>query len=172
MKVAHTHRGTAGASLFSAARCFTILAVLAIAAFAAPYAEAAPGASPAGHAAQTVAVNERVATRLTSHKGTTVLNEQGQGSGTFKCSLTLQIKISYTSATISFLCALTSGTLSGSGSTSFVVAGDVSHFNGTIAITHGTGKYSHASARSLHIQGTLQRSNYSLSATVAGSMSN
>jgi hypothetical protein len=132
---------------------------------------ATSSASPVARSAQTITVNERVVTHLTSHHGTSILNEQGQGSGTFKCFLTLQIKISYTNATISFLCNLSGGSMTGSGSTSFIVAGSISHFNGAITITHGTGRYSHASARSLHIQGILQRNSYSLSATVAGSMS-
>jgi hypothetical protein len=115
-------------------------------------------------------INESVRTHLVKHQGTTILDEQGQGSGTFDCPLTVQFVISYTRATVTFTCQTSSGTISGRGSTSFYVAGAIAYFNGSIPTVHGTGRYSRAAARDLSIKGTLRRGSYALSAQVSGTL--
>jgi hypothetical protein len=130
-----------------------------------------PQGSYTATAARQISVNETSHLRLVTHHGTQVLNEQGSSSGTPGGSLNVHISISYTQATISFTAYPSGGTLSGRGEASFYARGAIAHFQGTVSVTHGTGKYSHASARSLHIEGTLERErNYALNLKVTGSM--
>lgn len=121
-------------------------------------------------ASSTRVVNESVQAHLVKHQGTTILDEQGQGGGTFNCPLTVQFVITYTHATVTFTCHANGGTISGRGITSFYVAGAMAHFNGSIPTVHGTGRYSGAAGRGLNIKGTLQRGSYRLSAQVSGTL--
>ena len=120
-------------------------------------------------AAQALTVNERSNLRLVSHHSG-VLYEQGSSSGTPGGRLTVQIKISYTQASITFVAYPSGGTLSGRGQASFYAEGSIAHFNGSVAITHGTGRYASASASRLHIEGTFQRRTYAMSLAVSGKM--
>lgn len=120
-------------------------------------------------AARAQSVNETAQLRLVSHhRG--ILNEQGQTAGTPGGLLRVSLTISYTEATITFTQSPSGGTLSGGGKASFYARGSIAHFTGSVSITRGTGRYAHASAKSLHIQGTFQRSNYALSLKVNGKM--
>ena len=130
---------------------------------------ASPPASVAqsAHAARTLSVHESIQAHLVSHRGTTVLNEQGRGSGTFSCPMVIALKITYTQATVTFTCSTSKGAISGRGVTAYYAAGHTAHFSGAVAVTSGSGSYAHASG-SVHIAGTLTRGSYSLSATVTG----
>jgi hypothetical protein len=122
--------------------------------------------------AGTQSVNETIRASMVSHHGTTSINDKGSGSGTYACRpLTVQISISGdTEASISFICTTRSGSMSGRGNTSFAASGQTATFNGNLSITHGTGEFAHASAAGLHIQGTLARHSYALSARVTGTI--
>jgi hypothetical protein len=120
------------------------------------------------HTARTLSVHESIHAHLVSHRGTTVLNEQGRGSGTFSCPMVIDLKITYTQATVTFTCSTSKGSISGRGVTAYYAAGHTAHFSGAVAVTGGSGSYAHASG-SVHIAGTLTRGSYSLSATVTGS---
>lgn len=115
-------------------------------------------------ARRTEVVRESVNAQLTGHKGATELIERGSASGTFKCALTISIKLAYTRARIAFYC----GNLSGSGNTTYYVSGRTSYFRGTLVITHGSGQYRHSVGSRLSIAGTLHRGTYSLSGRVEG----
>jgi hypothetical protein len=127
-------------------------------------------ASSKGHpltaktARRTEMVRESVSAQLTGHKGATELIERGSASGTFKCTLTITIKLAYTRARITFYC----GNLAGSGNTAFYVSGRTSYFHGALVITHGSGPYRHSAGSRLNITGTLHRGTYSLSGRVEG----
>lgn len=123
-----------------------------------------------GVAARTLTVHESIQARLVSHRGTTILNEKGRGSGTFSCPIVIDLKISYTQATITFTCATSGGSISGRGVTAYYAGGHTAHFSGTVSVTSGSRRYSHARG-SVHINGTLIRGSYALSATVNGSIS-
>jgi hypothetical protein len=122
------------------------------------------------HQATTQTVRESLQAHLVSHRGTTVLNEQGRGSGTFNCPATIDLKITYTQATVTFTCSTSKGTISGHGVTEYYAAGHYAHFNGKLSATGGSGSYSRASG-SVQISGTLTRGNYALSATINGKIS-
>jgi hypothetical protein len=132
---------------------------------------AAPAKSGAqsAHAARTLAVHESIQAHLVSHHGTTVLNEQGRGSGTFSCPMVIDLKITYTQATVTFSCSTSKGSISGRGVTAYYAGGHTAHFSGAVSVTSGSGSYSRASG-SVDINGTLTRGSYSLSATVSGSV--
>jgi hypothetical protein len=136
---------------------------------------ASAGASASGaarvHIARTISVQETAHLHLVSRKGATVLNESGEGRGTFKCPMSVQIINSYTTAKVSFSTCTKGGSISGRGAVGFYLSGSVSHFSGTVNITRGTGRYSRAAGRNLRLTGTLVRSNFSLSLTVTGKMS-
>ena len=83
----------------------------------------------------------------------------------------MQIRISYTQSSISFSSTPSGGTVSGSGRVSFYAEGAIAHFSGSVAVTHGTGRYSGASAKALQISGVFQRKSYATSLTVRGWMS-
>jgi len=51
------------------------------------------------------------------------------------------------------------------------VNGGVAPFSGTITVTHGTGTYAHAGSSPLRFTGSIQRSNDSVTAKLAGRLS-
>jgi hypothetical protein len=124
---------------------------------------------PDAKAAQELSVSEVAHLHLVSHHQG-LLNEEGVGSGTFHCPLTVSFRISYTTASISYGICRDGGSFSGSGKASFYTSATSAHFEGTVSITHGTGRYAHASTSGLRVSGTFQRSNYALSLTVSGNM--
>jgi hypothetical protein len=126
-------------------------------------------ASSRATAAQHQSLKETIQSRLVSHHAT-LLTERGTGKGTFNCNINLEIRLSYTHAYITFSAYPPGGSLLGHGETSFYVAGSSAKFNGTLILSGGSGKYSHASGSALTLQGTLQRGTYALSATVNGTM--
>jgi hypothetical protein len=154
-------------------RICALLALTLLAAFGSMQADAAaylPVRSTPIATAASISVNESVTAKLVSHRGGTVLNERGQGSGSFSCPLTIEINISYTHAAIVFNCPTSRGDLAGRGETSYYASGSIARFNGTLTVTHGTGSYSHATPSNLHITGSLRRGSYALQATVSGSL--
>lgn len=129
------------------------------------------GQATAAHSAsRSISVNEHAQLRLISHHAG-LLYEQGTFSGTPGGGLSVQIRISYTQASISFSSTPSGGTLSGSGHASFYAEGPIAHFEGSVAVTHGSGRYARASAPTLRISGLFQRKTYAMSLTVLGKMS-
>jgi hypothetical protein len=77
------------------------------------------------------------------------------------------IHLAYTSAAVTFTAYPSGGSLSGSGTESYYVAGHTGYFKGTMKITHGIGRYAHASG-SLHIAGRIERRSYAVSVEITG----
>lgn len=134
-------------------------------------------ASPTSHsnrhafAARTLYVNETSHLSLVSHHGTQVLNEHGSSSGAPGGALTIHVDIAYTQATITFTAYPSGGTLSGQGEATYYAEGPLAHFTGNVKVTHGSGRYAHASASNLKIEGKLERNrNYALYVRVTGQM--
>jgi hypothetical protein len=120
-------------------------------------------------AARTQPVHETSKLHLVSTHGT-AFDEEGTGSGTFVGSLRTHFVVYAAHATITYSLRTHQGTVSGSGNVSFNVEGNITYFNGTISISHGTGNYSHTSASGLHITGTLKRPSRATQIQVSGSM--
>lgn len=146
----------------------TALAVMLVGLLLAPV--AASARVPSATAAKRVTVKETIRAHLLSHHGGSSLSEAGTGSGTFNCPLSIRIDISYTSASINFTCRMSGGSFTGHGTTSYYASGHTAHFEGTLSVSSGTGRYAHASSNSLRIVGSLVRGSYALSATVGGGL--
>jgi hypothetical protein len=120
--------------------------------------------------ATATSIHETGTLHLVSHQGTKILHEQGQASGTFHGSLTANIKIAYTQATVSFTISPPGGSVSGEGVESYFVAGKNGHFSGTMYINRGTGRFSHVRSSAMHISGLIKRAHYELTLQVSGTL--
>jgi hypothetical protein len=127
-------------------------------------------AAPAARAAKHVAVTETVRAHLLHHRGGTELYDAGTLTGTYSCPLSIKITIAYTQATITFVCRASGGTFNGHGTTSYYASGRLAHFEGTLSVTSGNGKFAHVSSQGLRIRGTLVRGSYALTASVVGGL--
>jgi len=130
----------------------------------------ASAASPVATGARTMPIHEVGTLRLASHQGTKILHEQGQASGTFRGTLTANININYTQAKVGFTISPAGGSIYGEGLASYYVSGKTGHFNGNVAINHGTGRYAHIRSSEVHISGLIKRAHYELSLQVSGSL--
>lgn len=126
-----------------------------------------------------VAVRETARLHLVSHRGSTLLNETGKGSGSFRCPIMASLNTAadmstaYTKATLIFTIACGSNnTISGRGTTSYYASGSVAHFSGDLSVTGGTGRYTHVSGSDFKVSGVIQRSSYALTFSVNGTMRN
>ncbi|HST54563.1 MAG TPA: hypothetical protein VLJ42_01555 [Solirubrobacteraceae bacterium] len=98
------------------------------------------------------------------------LNERGQTSGTVSGPLTIHLTITSARITATFKISPHGGSISGRASASFKVVGSHGYFGGTLQVTHGSGRYAHASGNGLGISGIINRQNYDLTVHVNGKM--
>jgi hypothetical protein len=98
------------------------------------------------------------------------LHEVGTQSGTLGGTMDVRIVTAYTTASVKFTVNPGGGSFHGEGVVAYYVAGNVAHFNGTVKITGGTGKYAHISASQMQINGSMQRSNFAATMTISGSI--
>lgn len=122
---------------------------------------------PIAHAAKTMWVSESVHATNVSHQGNSVFNDRGYGKGTFNCPTTMQMRVYYTKGFTRITCKTQSGIIEAAGRVAFFSAGATATFTGTIPITHGTGKYAHASGH-YRVEGTEIRKTYAVEATTRG----
>jgi hypothetical protein len=123
--------------------------------------------SPIAHAARTIWVHEVVHGTNVSHQGNTVINDRGQGKGTFNCLTEMHMRIYYTKGFTSIICKTRAGEVEAAGKVAFFSAGATATFTGTIPITHGTGKYAHPSGH-YRVEGTVIRKTYAVEASTSG----
>jgi hypothetical protein len=130
----------------------------------------AAASDPAIAAAKTVAVREAVHLHFVNNRAG-VVNEKGTGSGTFNCPIVAQLKFTSTQTSFSFTLTCTSkDTISGHGLVSYYASGKTAHLTGSVAVTHGTGRYAHASSSELLATGTFQRETFAVSMSISGHM--
>jgi hypothetical protein len=149
-----------------------VAAGLTLAAFLAT-ASIGPTASGAATArtARTFSLSELGRLHLTSHHGFT-LNEKGSASGTISGTIYIHLNVVSTNRVTAEVNIYPSGgSLTGHARASYHPAGGVATFNGTMDITRGTGRYSHARGSGLSFTGTVQRSNDAVTVHVNGRMS-
>jgi hypothetical protein len=97
--------------------------------------------------------------------------EQGQATGTYDCTITVQLTIiSVNHVTATFTVKPKGGTISGKGSAQFKAEGANGYFGGTITITHGTGNYTHVSGTGIEISGIINRETFALTVHVHGTI--
>lgn len=111
----------------------------------------------------------------TSGRGITinqVLDEAGTAAGTIPGSIYIHLRVvsvNRVSAEVNIYPR--GGFLGGNASASFRSSGATATFSGTLQITHGSGRYSHASASGLSFTGTIERINDAITVHVNGRMS-
>lgn len=122
-------------------------------------------------AARTFSLSETGRLHLTSHHKFT-LNEQGSASGTISGTIYIHLNVVSTNRVTAEVNIYPSGgSLTGYANASYHPAGAVATFNGTMSVTRGTGRYSHARGSGLSFTGTVQRSNDAVTVHVNGRMS-
>ncbi len=123
------------------------------------------------HASRTFSLSDTGHLRLTSkHKFT--LNEQGSASGTISGTIYIHLNIVSTNhVTAEVNIYPSGGSITGEASANYRSAGAVATFNGTMTITRGTGRYSHARGSGLSFTGSIQRINDAVMVRVSGRMS-
>jgi hypothetical protein len=121
--------------------------------------------------ARTFSLNDTGHLRLTSHHGFT-LNEKGTATGTISGTIYIHLNVVSTNRVTAEVNIYPSGgSLTGHAGASYRPAGPTASFNGTMSISRGTGRYSHASGSGLSFTGTIQRSNDAVTVHVNGRMS-
>jgi len=126
-------------------------------------------------AAGTISVNDTGHLHKTSGRGITinqVLNEQGSASGSIPGSIYIHLRVvSVDRVTAEVNIYPQGGFVGGQASASFRSSGATATFNGTLKVTDGSGRYSHASASGLSFTGTIARVNDAITVHVNGRMS-
>ena len=143
-----------------------LVVVLAGMSGGAPISATASGGPSARQARRTRLV-ERAALRLTSSEEST-LYERGQAYGTFNAPLTAHLNLYPGHVTALFTIYPRGGSITGRASARFVVKGSTGYYGGTLEITHGTGRYRHASGSNIGISGTINRQTFALTVKANG----
>jgi len=132
---------------------------------------AAGDALPA-RAAATVQVNDTGHLHRTSGRGITinqVLNEAGSASGTIPGAIYIHLRVvSVNRVTAEVNIYPHGGFVGGEASAGFRSSGATATFNGTLTVTRGSGRYSHAHASGLSFTGTIARASDAILVHVNG----
>lgn len=132
-------------------------------------AHAAPAAVPPARAARTLNVTDEAHLHLTGANGE-VLLEEGPATG----ALAGTVKVRFTvGATVSGSFAIYprgGGSISGQGSARLRSTGTYASFGGTMSVSHGTGRYTHAHGHG-GFYGTVNRHNDALVIQITGKLS-
>jgi hypothetical protein len=122
-------------------------------------------------AAGTMSLNENIKLHLVSRHGLSRVYEQGTGTGTFHCTVTLNLTItSVAQVSAEFVVSAPGGSITGRGKATYHVSGTTGFFHGTFSISHGTGRYAHTTGAGLTAKGTISRSTYAVSMQVGGTV--
>jgi hypothetical protein len=123
---------------------------------------------PRASAAREVDLQETGYLHAVGEPGDTIV-EQGHATGTYDCSITVTLTIvAANHVTARFTVEPHGGSVTGAGSGRFVQQGADGYFGGTVAITHGTGDYAHASGANIGVSGVVDRETFALTVHVHG----
>lgn len=126
---------------------------------------------PSAHAARAISLQETGQLTLAYNRSGNTIAEKGRATGTYDCAITVSLEVVSTNrVTARFTVKPNGGTISGKGSARYAPEGAYGYFGGTIAITHGTGRYSHAAGREIGISGKINRETFELTVHVHGTM--
>ena len=127
-------------------------------------------AAPA-RVARTISLSDTGRLHLTSHHGFT-LNEQGTASGTISGTIYIHLHVVSTNhVTAEVNIYPHGGSITGYATAAYHPSGALATFKGTMSISRGTGRYSHAHGSGLSFTGTIQRSSDAVTVHVNGRMS-
>lgn len=124
-------------------------------------ASAAKHPNPDAHAARSVYLREVGHLRYLRGNEST-LDERGSASGTFRGTVTAQLKISAEHVSAVFTMYPKGGSVTGRAWARFIIKGHTGYYGGTLNIVHGTGIYRHASGKRIGISGTIDRYSFAL----------
>lgn len=134
-----------------------------------PLVHAARAASVRAHAARTLNVTDEAHLHLLSTSGE-VLEEEGPATGALPGKVKARFDVS-TSITGSFVFYPSGGgSITGHGSARLHSTGTYASFGGTLAVSHGTGRYAHAHG-SGGLYGTVNRRTNALIVQTTGKLS-
>ncbi len=130
---------------------------------------AAPASpTPQAHATRTLKASDTANLRYIKHSGSQLLEEgtaQGDLPGHMRASATLGATF-----TANFTIYTHGATITGHGTATPHGAGLDEHFSGTLTITSGTGRYTHAHGHA-GLSGTFNRRTYAITLQTSGSLS-
>ena len=116
-------------------------------------------------------MTEKSQMHLASAPGVTI-KEQGSIAGTFNgSSVAYFTSTSISRGSLILTANLSGGTITVRGETHNRVSGSTGYSEGTLRITHGTGKFAHASSSTLRFHAVVNRKNFYITAEVHGPMS-
>jgi hypothetical protein len=146
--------------------------VLATAAGTLALAVGVAGASGStAHAARTVSLNDTGNLHKTSKHGFN-LYESGNASGSIGGSVSMHLDVVSTNKFTAELTVYPKGSsITGKASGSYRTNGGTASFSGTLSVTHGSGSYSGAHGSGISFNGTIQRSDDSVTVHVNGHFS-
>lgn len=128
----------------------------------------APALSPAARAAGTISLSESGRLHLLSRHGFT-LSERGAARGTITGTIYVRLTIASTSRVSAEVSIYRSdGSISGYATASYRKGNTMASFSGSMSVTRGSGRYSHAHGSGLGFSGTIERSNYAVTVSVNG----
>lgn len=146
----------------------SISPLLVLGAFPAPAALGRP--RPVANLARTIALSETGRLHPLNHGGTTI-TEEGRATGTYNCAITVHLVIqSAERMSATFTVRPSGGTVTGSGSARLEGEGASGYFGGFLSITKGTGAFARASGRGIGFSGTFNRSNFTATVHVHGTV--
>jgi hypothetical protein len=126
---------------------------------------------PSAHAARTIALNESGQLHLIARHGFT-LSERGAARGTITGTIYVRLTIASTSRVSAEVSIYRSdGSISGYATASYHKGNTMAGFSGSMSVARGSGRYSHAHGSGLSFSGTIQRSNYAVTVSVNGRLS-
>jgi hypothetical protein len=128
---------------------------------------------PVARLARTISLNEIAHLHPTGRPTITLINEEGQASGTIRGTIYIHLHLTNNHGGVSAEVNIYphGGSLSGHGSASYQVEGADAVFSGKLAITRGTGSYAHASASALRFTGSIQRRTDAVAVQLSGPLS-
>ena len=133
-----------------------------------PPAALRPLPPPKAHAARTLKATDTAKLRYIKHSGSQLF-EEGSAQGDLPGSMRANCDLGAT-FTASFTIYTHGGTITGHGTATPHGAGLDEHFSGTLTVTGGTGRYSHAHGHA-GLSGTFDRRTYAITLQTSGSLS-
>ncbi|HEY5044754.1 MAG TPA: hypothetical protein VII53_02745 [Solirubrobacteraceae bacterium] len=119
------------------------------------------------HAAHTLRAADSAHLRYLSASGS-LLYEEGRASGTLPGNMRVHFDVGATFSG-SFTIYTRGGTITGHGTATPHGAGVYESFAGSLVVTHGSGRYTHAQGRA-GLYGTFDRNNYALVVQTTGTL--
>ena len=151
-------------------RLLVLATVLSTYASVAALAAAGSRATTPAFESRTISLVESAHLRAAPQPGNTI-HEQGEATGTFRCHITVDLRIVSTNRiTATFTVTPSGGTVTGAGTARFVTQGAYGYLGGVLSITGGTGRFSHASGKNIGLSGKFNRETFSANVQVHGTI--